>query len=148
VARDEIRSEVQRLKALLAQKDELILSMRAEIDGLRLALEVMVVLLLLLLFLLLLMLFLLLLLPPPPLSISCRSRWQRSAKIPLPRNHSDGAACSSAKLQPCPLRAVWLDNVSRAAAAKQHWHACNTSASECLLSQPHSHHVQQLPKAF
>lgn len=32
--------EVERLKALLAQKDEIIVSMRAEIDGLRLALEV------------------------------------------------------------------------------------------------------------
>jgi hypothetical protein len=40
---------VERLKALLAQRDELILSMRAEIDGLRLALEVMIILLLLLL---------------------------------------------------------------------------------------------------
>ncbi len=44
---------MERLKALLAQRDELILSMRAEIDGLRLALEVMIILLLLLLLLLL-----------------------------------------------------------------------------------------------
>ncbi len=46
---------MERLKALLLQKDETILSMRAEIDGLRLALEVMVILQLLLLLLLLLL---------------------------------------------------------------------------------------------
>ncbi len=46
---DVCSGEVERLKALLAQRDEMILSMRAEIDGLRLALEVLLLLLLLLL---------------------------------------------------------------------------------------------------